>query len=667
VGGDHGGGLSLFDDQDWTTYTAADGLLSNVIYDIDFDPSGGIWVGTSGGLNHQVGSRWLGYNQQAGLTGSQVYVLARDPMGFNQWLGTEAGLNRFTVQIWKPNQPVTPTSIAQPISPTLLFAPSKEQPPLIDAEAGRVYVSGQVDEQQQTLVLDADDGRLLARYDLSGPLALDSVHSRLYVEQPDQGELLIIDTQTNQLITTVAIPSAPFFISRGPTVDPVSGRVFVTRENVIYIIDPAQGKIVETMTSAITTGGTDTPPRLTQVLVDAPARILYYDAVVHGCFSSLGGDCSTYQIVSYDLTSGQVITHTEGHGLGQVFDGFMVYQDFRCPGASCSGFRALWQDGQPKLVSTNWLDYGGRMVFDPARHRIYEATGEQLRVYEADTLALTMILPQPMSGTLVRFDADQDALQFWVDDRLQPWPLSDLMPPSAQPLTASPTPTTPVRFAAVSPTWPTDPTLFAAWADPLYAPGQRPLPPGWNERYRCGFPSLLYISLPGNQAAASPIDRWSRPVGGLQDTCGLSTPLAISPDYGQDQTLLAGIDGLGIFKSVDGGQLWRPSGAGLRDMTAVEIELSSDFGRDQTAFARMKSGQLYGSIDGGESWQRLTEPASHPMYRGRWTALALSPEYGLDQTVLAIFSEYNQPDRLYQSTNDGATWSLVADVPERVS
>lgn len=47
---------------------------------------------------------------------------------------------------------------------------------LIDSAAGRIYAPGKVREKPQTLVLSTTDGRLLATYDVTGTLALDSVH-----------------------------------------------------------------------------------------------------------------------------------------------------------------------------------------------------------------------------------------------------------------------------------------------------------------------------------------------------------------------------------------------------------------------------------------------------------------------------------------------------------
>jgi photosystem II stability/assembly factor-like uncharacterized protein len=128
---------------------------------------------------------------------------------------------------------------------------------------------------------------------------------------------------------------------------------------------------------------------------------------------------------------------------------------------------------------------------------------------------------------------------------------------------------------------------------------------------------------------------------------------------------LAGISGLGVFKSTDGGQLWLPSGEGLYQMAVSQLLLSPAFAEDQTAFIRgYYDRNLYRSRDGGRSWQILPVPG--PGRDGYWWNLVLSPEFREDQTLLGVFFDYEQGTGLYRSQSGGDQWDRVASMPEGV-
>jgi photosystem II stability/assembly factor-like uncharacterized protein len=144
----------------------------------------------------------------------------------------------------------------------------------------------------------------------------------------------------------------------------------------------------------------------------------------------------------------------------------------------------------------------------------------------------------------------------------------------------------------------------------------------------------------------------------------LSTPLAVSPNYSQDQTLLAGVPGLGLFKSTDGGQLWQPSSAGLSHMMLSRIFFSPTFARDQTVFAGANYwGQgFYRSRDGGLNWQILPPP--EPDSSGDWIDWTLSSEFDQDQTLFAIFNTSEPGSRLYLSQDSGDHWRSITSLPQ---
>jgi photosystem II stability/assembly factor-like uncharacterized protein len=199
----------------------------------------------------------------------------------------------------------------------------------------------------------------------------------------------------------------------------------------------------------------------------------------------------------------------------------------------------------------------------------------------------------------------------------------------------------------ISPNWPADQTLFGLWPE--------------STKGYCFTTLIPYISLDGGQT-------WSQTLHGLPDDCLLTTPLTVSPDYPRDQTLFAGIFGLGIFKSTDGGQLWLPTGTGLSGLMINEIVISPGFARDDTAFVLVSFGTnppntLYRSRDGGQTWQLLHVPAktdeTQPIF-----VTAISPDFEQDQTLLVALS--GQGWRLYLSRNGGDQWEFVGELPAGV-
>ncbi len=78
----------------WTTYTTADGLVSNLINTIIFDNANTLWVGTWYGASKFDGTTWTPYTTAEGLVGNTVYAVAIDNAG-NIWFGTGSGVSEF--------------------------------------------------------------------------------------------------------------------------------------------------------------------------------------------------------------------------------------------------------------------------------------------------------------------------------------------------------------------------------------------------------------------------------------------------------------------------------------------------------------------------------------------------------------------------------------------
>ncbi len=180
---------------------------------------------------------------------------------------------------------------------------------------------------------------------------------------------------------------------------------------------------------------------------------------------------------------------------------------------------------------------------------------------------------------------------------------------------------------------------------------------------------------------------------------GSVAALAMSPDYANDRAVFAGLRGRGVYRSIDGGETWQPSG--LSDQVIVDLAISPHYATDRTIFAAAGLSpagfNIYRSTDGGATWQtpyrtpyaygfkplmRLSISPDfandHTLYAlngvetykssdgglayfkaGGWfashtvTNLVLSPGYGVDRTLFAAA----QDDQLYKSIDGGAHWN----------
>ncbi|WP_328440920.1 hypothetical protein OHA71_35635 [Streptomyces sp. NBC_00444] len=83
---------------EWDSFTTANGLPHNWIYDLFQDSAGRIWAGTwGGGLALYEHGTWRVYDRRHGLASDAVTCLAQDAQG-TIWAGTNAGLNRLDAE-----------------------------------------------------------------------------------------------------------------------------------------------------------------------------------------------------------------------------------------------------------------------------------------------------------------------------------------------------------------------------------------------------------------------------------------------------------------------------------------------------------------------------------------------------------------------------------------
>jgi PAS domain S-box-containing protein len=92
--GTDGGGLARFENGNFTTFTTADGLASNVVFGLTADREGGLWIATNKGLNHFKNGTFSTFTTKDGLANDVVLTSYQDKEGA-LWIGTQDGLNRF--------------------------------------------------------------------------------------------------------------------------------------------------------------------------------------------------------------------------------------------------------------------------------------------------------------------------------------------------------------------------------------------------------------------------------------------------------------------------------------------------------------------------------------------------------------------------------------------
>ena len=91
--GTDGGGLCIFKDGRFTTYTTKEGLASSVVLWLTPRRDGGMWIGTTKGLSKLEGGLFTTFNTSNGLANNNIVTMYEDAEGV-LWIGTEGGLSR---------------------------------------------------------------------------------------------------------------------------------------------------------------------------------------------------------------------------------------------------------------------------------------------------------------------------------------------------------------------------------------------------------------------------------------------------------------------------------------------------------------------------------------------------------------------------------------------
>jgi photosystem II stability/assembly factor-like uncharacterized protein len=128
--------------------------------------------------------------------------------------------------------------------------------------------------------------------------------------------------------------------------------------------------------------------------------------------------------------------------------------------------------------------------------------------------------------------------------------------------------------------------------------------------------------------------------------------LAVSPGYGSDRTVYAGMNGGAIFRSQDSGVSWAPSGDGYPvGADGAQVEPSPFFEQDNTLFASGYGTGLYRSQDRGYSWSRIGLTGVYAIRE-----IAISPGTALTEALILVGTEQ---EGVYRSEDGGASWTPI--------
>ncbi|MDD5271723.1 MAG: hypothetical protein PHU14_03275 [Methylovulum sp.] len=134
---------------------------------------------------------------------------------------------------------------------------------------------------------------------------------------------------------------------------------------------------------------------------------------------------------------------------------------------------------------------------------------------------------------------------------------------------------------------------------------------------------------------------------------GHVTGLAVSPNYTNDNTLVAALGKGDVYISHNSGGSWILKGSESTFGIESKLAFSPNYTVDKTIFIASTQG-LFKSTDGFDTWSKVSCDACG--VDGNIRAIALSPNYAVDKTILMAV----QGKGLFKSQNGGKTFGPIA-------
>ncbi|MFN2167793.1 MAG: hypothetical protein ACK2U9_16230 [Anaerolineae bacterium] len=571
---------------------------------------------------------------------------------------------------------------------------------LSDPASGRLYIT---DSTGTLHVVDAatyteltslpTTGSWEPIYGVSESLVLDAVHHRLYVaaETRPDGIITVVDTTELSVVGSIAPGCAAsldakrnrLYVGRAEAYDAIydesysalaasTGKVYDARTLVELGDLPIKGRPVydpladELLMVSFTVYRVD--PDTLEVTGD-----LMPDISAQPCPQCSGISSATDAHIEVDrnLLAVHMQISSVGHpppcGPGDRYFDATTLEPVPDPSSTppfeptCNGQRELptsvRERAYASLVCQHYVDYRTLLVYtldgepitsvdgitlglvNPNTCQSYVPMGDRVVVLDLPALAPVGALPladytlDAGTGRLYGL-AGADLLVF-AENGGQPEP-----PPPSE---AADLPAREITLIRPSPDFANDHTVFAGVAE------------------QPGYPhNTLYRSTDGGRT-------WVLLRGGLPQERWVALDLAISPGFAADRTLFAGgfrgsDEGLGVFRSTDGGDTWQPTSEGLGHLQIDELVLSPDYSSDGALLAYTHGGpvfavssrSVYRSTDRGEHWTRVDTGALHN------PADLLLPA----SKVPSIYFRLNPAwpgaaGGVYRWTADSRAWSLV--------
>lgn len=139
-------------------------------------------------------------------------------------------------------------------------------------------------------------------------------------------------------------------------------------------------------------------------------------------------------------------------------------------------------------------------------------------------------------------------------------------------------------------------------------------------------------------------DTWH--ISGLVTPPPLVVALAVSPNFTEDGTVLAGTAEDGVFVSTDRGASWVPWNFSLLDLNVYALALSPHYAQDHTVYVGTESG-IFRSSNGGRGWRELPFP------------MDVAPVLALGVSANGTIYAGTEDHGLYASTDGGAVWTQI--------